>query len=341
MTYIFKNTERNNEKASVFETKSLLYLIGQNTSSKHIEYVTFYCFNDVSGINKKFDKIWDIQSKNEKSLNPKKIGYYFFTLFDNYISSFNFHEYIFFCPILKSAYKNDDSTRIYKTDNIKDDTFLRIKKGLTEKVERVFNDGKNYESDIDSFLKEVIIVEDSIEESEYIKNITKFKNKELKPEDFYKSVFNDLRNLQSGKKNTYIENATITEIKEVLNFKRHLTAKDIDKLIISRIIGVEFFSHKSIPLYFSNVIDGLEIEEKRDIVLECKANLAKAFFNKNSNKHFWEICELIIDSLVNDFRIEVELIHENLFNTYNIKISYFNENTLKYLIAIIIEGLEP
>ena len=47
MSYIFKNTEINNEKASVFETKSLLYLIGKRNDSKEIEYVTFDCFNGI------------------------------------------------------------------------------------------------------------------------------------------------------------------------------------------------------------------------------------------------------------------------------------------------------
>ena len=48
MSYTFRNTEINNEKASVFETKSLLYLIGKSNCRKEIEYITFDCFNDVS-----------------------------------------------------------------------------------------------------------------------------------------------------------------------------------------------------------------------------------------------------------------------------------------------------
>ncbi len=63
MNYTFKNTEINNKKASDFETKSLLYLIG---NKKEIEYVTFDCFNDVSGVNKQHDKsgIFNPKMKN-------------------------------------------------------------------------------------------------------------------------------------------------------------------------------------------------------------------------------------------------------------------------------------
>ena len=118
MAYTFKNTEINNEKASTFETKSLLYLIGKRSDSKEIEYVVFDCFNDVSGINKKFNEIWDIQSKGEKSLNPKKIGSYFYTLFDNYISTFSFKEFIFFSPILNQSYKIDNSTNLWVLGSI-------------------------------------------------------------------------------------------------------------------------------------------------------------------------------------------------------------------------------
>ncbi|KQT17096.1 hypothetical protein ASG31_12155 [Chryseobacterium sp. Leaf404] len=119
----------NNEKASVFETKSLLYLIGKSSSKNEIEYITFDCFNDVSGIDNKGQNIWDIQSKNEGNLNPKKIGQYFFTLFDNSLSKLNFKEFIFFTRQLKDDYKIARSSKIYKFDNFETKTKERVKKG--------------------------------------------------------------------------------------------------------------------------------------------------------------------------------------------------------------------
>ena len=242
MNYTFKNTEINNKKASDFETKSLLYLISRK---KEIEYVTFDCFNDVSGVNKNHDKIWDVQSKNEKSLTPKKIGKYLFTLFDNYISTFSFHEFIFFSPILNENYKINSKLNIYNLDNIKETTLKRILNGLTEEVERVKGDSVDYSEEIELFLGKVFIVEDNSTENEYIKSVTKFKKVGIKSDDFYTSIFTDLRNIQSAKKNTYIENEIISEIRDVLTFNRHLTTKNIEILIISRIIGVEIFSYSS------------------------------------------------------------------------------------------------
>lgn len=330
----------NNEKASNFETKSLLYLIGQRYDSKDVVYVTFDCFNDVSGVNEKFDKIWDIQSKNEKSLSPKKIGTYLFTLFDNFTSIFSFEEFIFFCPALKEDYKVDTTKSSYNLDNIVDKTFERIKIGLTEEIERVKKNSVTQTSNIENFLKKVLIVEDSIEDNDYIKAVTKFKNTNLKNDDFYSSLFNDLRNIQTTKKNSCIENESIAEIRDVLSFRRHLTTKDIEILIISRIIGCEIFKYRSIPIYFSLIIEGMNIEDKKDLLQDCNANLSKAFFNKNHNKIFWDVCEKIIEYRTNNNDNDVENIYNVLFSTYKFRISYITKETILYLISIIIEGLD-
>ncbi|PKA99705.1 hypothetical protein B0O79_3424 [Flavobacteriaceae bacterium MAR_2009_75] len=340
MKYTFKNTEINNKKATDFETKSLLYLIGRRKDSKEIEYITFDCFNDVSGVNKNSDKIWDIQSKNEKSLNPKKIGKYFYTLFDNYLSSFDFKEFIFFSPILKLDYKKDEKLKIYGIDNFEDKTLTRIKNGLNEEIVRVKGNEKDYKIEQESFLKRILIVEDNESGNEYIKTVTKFKKTDIKTDAFYKSVFQDLRDIQSSKKNSYIENAIIENIRDVLVFKRHLFSKDIETLIISRIIGVEIFDYKSIPLYFSPLLEGLSVDDKKDIIQECNSNLSRAFFNKNSNRIFWNICEMLITFLEKNDNTDVDDVFNITLEPYKPKLSYLTTITIKYLIAIIIEGKE-
>lgn len=338
MNYTFKNTEINNKKATDFETKSLLYLIGKRKDSKEVEYIAFDCFNDVSGINKKSDKIWDIQSKNEKNLNPKKIGKYFFTLFDNFTSSFDFKEFIFFCPVLKTEYKIDAKLNTYGIENIADKTLTRIKNGLNLEVIRVKGTSINYDKKQEDFLKKVIIVEDTEFDNEYIKTVTKFKKTEIKTDAFYQSVFQDLRDIQSSKKNSYIENEIITNIKDVLKFNRHLFSKDVETLIISRIIGCEVFEYKSIPFYFYPLINALDVEDVKDTVQECNSNLSRAFFNKNSNREFWKICEVIIEFIESNNITDVEQIFKTIFNNYKPRISYLTPITIKYLIAITIEG---
>lgn len=340
MTYTFKNTEINNEKASTFETKSLLYLIGKRKDSKEIDILAFDCFNDVSGINKKYDKIWDIQSKNEKTLSPKKIGTYLFTLFDNSISSFSFSEFILFTTILKDDYKIDNSKNIYLLNNIEPKTLKRIEAGLKEEIKRVKGDKVDLSKEISSFLSKVLIVEDVEPESEYIKAITRFKDSKIKPDEFYVSVFKDLRDIQTAKKNTYIENEVITEIREVLKFNRHLSKKNIDTLIINRIIGCEIFTFKSIPISFITYVSGLDQEDITDLILECNSNLSRAFFNKNSNKEFWSVCEEIINIITLDNSKSVDTVHSDLLKLTKIRSSNLDTMTLKFLVSIIKDGLK-
>lgn len=339
MSYTFKNTEINNEKANDFETKSLLYLIGKRKDSKKIEYVTFDCFNDINGINKKLDEIWDIQSKNEKKLSPKKIGKYLFTLFDNYLSPFTFKEFIFFCPILNPNYKKKETVNIYDLSNIQLKTFDRIKNGITEEVLRVKGSNINYTAEIETFLDKVIIVEDNNTKSEYIESVTKFKNTNIKTTEFYNDVFNDIRKIQTDKKNSFIENETIQQIKDVLNFQRHLSTKEIETLIISRIIGFEVFDNiLYIPFCFNPMINHLDQEDLKDLLQECNSNLSRAFFNKNSNRIFWNVSESIITYLTQNSNNNPEDIYNEIFSDKRIGTSYLTEITLKFLISIIIEG---
>lgn len=340
MTYTFKNTEINNEKASIYETKSLLYLIGKSDFKKDVEYITFDCFNDVSGIDKNGNNIWDIQSKNVKDLNPKKIGKSLFTLFDNSISAFNFKAYIFYCQQLKNIYKIDELQRIYNYSNIEKETFSKIKIGLTEEVKRVKGESMDYSDKIDSFLRNVLIVEDDTTPQDYLKGIVKFKNKSLKNDEFYLTIFKELQNIQSAKKNSSIEGKTIYRILDVIQFERHLKTLDIDTFLICRIIGVEIFSHKSIPISFLIYIKTLSAEDIKDLMQECNSNLSRCLFNKTSNKEFWKICEMIICYLTDNYITDIEAIFLVNFNHYKPKYSYLDPLTIKYLIALIIEGFK-
>ena len=132
--YKFTNTEINNKKASEFETKSLLYLIGMRADSKEIEILTVDCFNDITGANESFSKLWDVQSKNHKSLPPSKIGESLLTLYKNFISSFDFAEYILFIPKLKRDYLIDSSLNVYGYRNIHEKQRKGIERYLIKKL---------------------------------------------------------------------------------------------------------------------------------------------------------------------------------------------------------------
>lgn len=131
MNYTFTKTERNNAKASEFETKSLLYLASKDKKYRRISFLTVDCFNDVSGLCDK-ENIWDVQSKGEKNLTPRKIGLYLITLYDNYISGFStyFKEFIFFMPKLDDRYLSNTELTSYGINNFKVEHREKVIEGL-------------------------------------------------------------------------------------------------------------------------------------------------------------------------------------------------------------------
>lgn len=72
--YKFKTSEQNNDKATEFETKSLLYLVTKIKGHRGISLFIIDCFNDVIGVFEDYSDSWDIQSKNVASLTPRTIG---------------------------------------------------------------------------------------------------------------------------------------------------------------------------------------------------------------------------------------------------------------------------
>ena len=334
--YTFKNTERNNKKSSEFETKSLLYLIGMRPDRKEIELVTIDCFNDVTGSNIDCSKLWDIQSKNHAILNPAKIGESLYTLYDNFISKINFVDYILFIPKLKPEYLINNSLNTYKYANIKKKIQTGIEKKLKVKI------GDTSPPLFDNFLENVIFVQDNKRISTYIKTIAHFKNKKIVTEAFYESIFNEIRDIQTGLKNSYIENITIKNPKEVLNFNRHITKNDINTLLISRLLGVEIFSSHGIPAAFLPFIKDIFDDEEavKDLIQECNANLSRAFFNKNDSRKFWKISELIISEIRGNRGYDVNQIYAFLELSMNITSIYLTRETIQYMIALIKTGIE-
>jgi len=336
--YTFKNTEINNKKASDFETKSMLYLLGMRSDSDEIEIITVDCFNDVTGSNDDFSKLWDVQSKNHSSLPPSKIGDSLSTLYDNYVSSISFCDYILFIPKLNRDYLVDASLNVYDYNNIND----KQKKGIEKKLKEKINGNKsgNEPPLFVDFLSRVTFVEDNKRISTYIKKISKLKNKRSIPEEIYERIFREIRNAQTSLKNSYIENEKISHPSEVLGFNRHITKSEISTLLISRFVGIDVFSFPGVPISFICFIAGKDDEEIKDLLQECNENLSRAFFDKNGCKEFWKISEMIIGMLKTNLEGSVSEIYSQLESTTKIKTPYLTQETLEYMISLIKTGLE-
>ncbi|MCW8330881.1 hypothetical protein MD588_18980 [Photobacterium sp. SDRW27] len=335
--YQFTNTEINNEKASDYEAKSMLYLVGMRPDSDEVELIIVDCFNDVNGASESFSKIWDIQSKNYAYFPPAKIGESLYTLYDNYISSIDFAEYILFCPPLKDEYLNDPSVNYYSYNNIKEKTQKRIENKLLS----IIKDKHNISEPplfID-FLEKVKFYQDTHSKSEYIKKVSGFENTSIIENKIYDNIFNEIRNIQSSLKNSYIEGKVIKLPEEVLKFNRHITKVQIHTMIISKLVGIEVFSYEGIPFpFYPYTMNIGDIDDIEDLVQDCKANLSRAFFDKNSNIHFWKVVECIIEQVHLKDEKRIEAVLDALLTNIKTIPKYLDKTSLIYLISLLMTG---
>ncbi|MBI4856741.1 MAG: hypothetical protein HY818_08375 [Acetobacterium woodii] len=337
--YKFCTTERNNAKANEYETKAMLYLSSFRKDSNEIDAFLVDCFNDITGSNQEVTKLWDVQSKNVKSLNPTKIGTALITLFQNYISNIDFTHFILFMPKLKEMYLQDETMTIYTIDNFHEKHKVKITEGLKKEYLRRNSNTAN-QTEIEEFLKKIYFVVASENKVEYIKNIIKFKNIVSIEDTFFVSIFDEIRDKQTQLKNIDIEGKIIEFAKEALQFEKTIHRNDIDILIINRFVGVDLFSNRMIPNLFLEEIKEYDQEERKDIIQECNAALSRVIFNKNNKKHFWIFFESIISILRNSKCEAPRQIYQEM-KSKSVKIPLLlDELSVIYLISILKESLE-
>lgn len=337
--YQFTTTERNNAKASEYETKSMLYLFGCRNDSRDIDIFIIDCFNDVSGADNRVQRLWDVQSKGVKSLDPKKIGTALITLFQNYISDIEFEHYILFMPKLKEMYLNDADKRNFKVNNFKPQYADKIKQGLSDEYKRR-NDVDPIEKELEGFLQIVEFVISEEKKQEYIKKITSFRSSLKLEEEFYNAVFDDIRNEQTILKIKNIDGYQIMNAAEVLQYEKVLWKKDIDALVINRMLGMDLFNPRLVPNSFIDEIRSLNAEERKDVIQECQSDIAKLLFDKNGRHTFWHFFGKLL-TYNNEIKLEEpRKIAEKIKKDSIVIPRTLNEMSVVYLISALKEGLK-
>lgn len=336
--YQFTTTERNNAKASEYETKSMLYLFGCRKDSKDIDVFIIDCFNDVSGADNSVQRLWDIQSKGVKSLNPRKIGIALITLFQNYLSDIEFEHYILFMPKLKEMYLEDEDKKYFKIDNFKTQYVDKVKLGLKNEYKRR-NNVEPADIDIEDFTQNVEFVIAEEKKRDYIKRITSFRPTVELEEGFYDAVFDDIRNAQTILKTKNIDGYQIMNAAEVLQYEKVLWKKDIDALVINRMMGMDLFNSRQVPNAFIDEIALLDIEERKDIIQECQSDIAKLLFDKNGRYTFWRFFGRLL-AYINAIKSEKPREIAERIRKDSVTIPRtLNEMSVVYLISALKEGL--
>ena len=74
MSYTVQSSEKTRKSGAEGETKALLYLMNFRSDSNEIHYFVVDFFNDLTGMDRYSNMLWDIQSKAAKNNSPKAIG---------------------------------------------------------------------------------------------------------------------------------------------------------------------------------------------------------------------------------------------------------------------------
>lgn len=342
MSYVVKSSEKTRKSGADTETKALLYLMNFRDDSDEIYYYIVDFFNDLTGMNSYSDKLWDVQSKGASNNSPKSIGKELVTLFKNYLSEFEFEDYILFIGGVSATVRIDNNTNVFGMENITITAQNKMIEGLEEeaKTKGYIDDTETTETNINDFLSKVKFVIDDKEPREYVKAIIKDHPGLVSEDTVLDAIFNEIRDKQASKKNIQVVEGIVIETKdEALRYFRHLTSSDIRLLTLQRIINRNPIE-QGIPLSFSPILRSCPPEREKDFVQECQISLTRALFNKNSAESFWTLLENIYHLIINDPAKDVNEIYRQIDSEIKRKAKDFDVLSLKYFIAQVKDGIQ-
>lgn len=214
----------------------------------------------------------------------------------------------------------------------------KIRQGLKKEYARR-NSSEPQETDLEHFLQMVEFVIAEEQKQEYIKRITSFRASLRLEAAFYDAVFEDIRKQQTILKIKNIDGYQIMNAAEVLQYEKLLWKKEIDALVINRILGMDIFNSKHVPNSFIDEIAILDIEERKDVIQECQSDIAKLLFDKNGRHTFWRFFGRLL-SYANAIRLESPREIAEQMRRDNVMIPRtLGEKSVVYLIAALKEGL--
>lgn len=342
MAYTISSSEKLRKSAADAETKALLYLMNFHEDHDEIHYFIVDFFNDLTGMDRMSDKLWDIQSKGAKNSSPKALGKELVTLFKNFVSEFEFNSFILFAGGVSNTVRIDSTKTVFKIDNIEPNSLEKLKEGLLEEChsKTYINKHDITTQKINDFLDKVLFVIDDKEPSEYVKSIIKQHIALIPSNDELTTIFNEIRKIQSDKKNTSpVEGISITSTDQSLNYLRHLTAGQIKTLVIGRIINRNPFD-RGCPLHFVDIYNSFPVETRQEALAECKMAFARALFNKNATEEFWVLFNETYNKIIEYPDKNTEDIFGLLSRHTKHSCPDFDVLSLKYFIATIKEGLQ-
>lgn len=342
MPYTVQSSERTRSSTAEYETKALLYLMNFRPDSNDIYYFVVDFFNDLTGMDRYSQDLWDVQSKGEKNNSPGMIGKALVTLFKNFLSDFTFKEYILFLGGISSTVRKNGKGNVFKKEDITDTALSKIVNGLkAEATKKTYiNNSDITDSNIRQFLEGVTFVLDDKSSCEYVKAIIKDHPAIIPEASVLNAIFNEIRNAQSALKNTVVEGVVIQATDEVLRYCRHLTNSEIRLMVLSRIINRNPVEESSIPPSFNPIFSRWPPEKQRENLDHCIQTLCRALFNKNAAPMFWRLFESIYSLILEHPTYSVEEIFRSIDEDIRNAQPDFETVSLQFFIAQVKDGIQ-
>lgn len=341
MSYEVRSSEKLRKSCADSETKALLYLMNYREDSTKIHFFVVDFFNDITGMDSAARKLWDVQSKASKKSSAKTIGRALVTLYKNYVSDLQFVEYIIFLGDVPNTFRKDSTQSVFTINNITDSALKSIKAGLVDECNKkeYISNSEIVDDKIERFLNVVWFVIDDKKPEDYIRKIIE-KYPAITPSSMdLRSIFNEIRNKQSEKKNTLVEGAIIDNADEVLSYGRHLTTNEIRLLVIQRILNTNLLSD-GVPLPFLEIYSKFPGEGAKDMLDKCKASLCRALFNKSAAQGFWSLFEKIYSLIIKNPKETIDYIYNEIDDEIIEQCPDFDALSIKYFIAKTKEGIQ-
>ena len=342
MVYKIESSERLRHSASDMETKAMLYLMNFQNDSNDIYYFIVDFFNDLTGMDRMSQRLWDLQSKGSSNSSPKAIGKELVTLFKNFISEFTFDYYILFMGGVSNSVRIDSKKNVFNISNILPKSQIKLIEGLSEEAynKTYIDDSKVTKENIEFFLNKVLFVLDDKPPCEYIKAIIRTHPSIIPDDNSLTGIFNEIRDQQASKKNCIpVEGITIQTPDEALNYCRHLTNNEIKLFILGRIINRNPFE-KGVPTSFIPIYSQFPPESQRVNLENCQLALSRALFDKNGADIFWKLLEEVYRIIISNPNDNIDSLFLKLDSDIKNKSTNFDVLSLKYFIAGIKDGVQ-
>jgi len=344
MVYIVQSTEKNNGKASDYETRGMLYLMCDHEDADEMFYYVIDFFNDVTSVHRMGHQAWDLQSKGENRLSATKLGHYLVTLYKNYLSDLNFSSYILFVAGISPTNLLNKKLNVFSINNFTTSHQKTILDSLKAKALDVsyIENSQITDANLQDFLTKVTFVVNNKEKHEYIKQIIQNKSSLMVENSFLTKIFDEIRDAQSSKKNIPTEGMEINQLSDFEPTKKYITHNEILLMILSRLIHKDNIDKQGAPICFVQYVNTLRKTEDEisELINDCQADIHRMLFDKNNAQNYWELFFDIYRAVKDNPTLSVIDIYNSLGEARFSCVQHLNFNSAKYFIALIKDGIK-